>query len=229
MLYYGSSDKEFGITTSRNLSAVIPAKAGIQFLFLNVYIWWLQRRLRQNCTLLPDAELNRVLSVFVLSQILAGVAFACGLASFQFKSRRSVLLCLTLLTTFNASHFFLLGRIAPAALTMLTGIRYVTAVLTRNRTVMVLFMILSVGVFWGTFKSPLSFLALLGVLLGTYGTFQPADRKLRLFLMLGNACWLIHNLLAGTPVATVMEASFLTSNITGYWRFYRAGREPVRS
>ncbi len=169
------------------------------------------------------------MSVFILSQILAGLAFVCGLASFQFKSRRSVLLCLTLLTTFNASHFFLLGRTGPASLTMLTGIRYVTAVFTRNRKVMVLFLLLSVGVFWVTFKSSLSILALIGVLLGTYGSFQHSDRTLRLFLMLGNACWLIHNLLAGTPVATVMEACFLTSNIIGYWRFYRAGTKSIQA
>ena len=169
------------------------------------------------------------MTVFLLSQILAGIAFVCGLASFQFKSRRSVLLCLTLLTTFNASHFFLLGSIGPASLTMLTGIRYVTAVFTRNRKVMVLFLLLSVGVFWMTFQNPLSFLALTGVVLGTYGSFQPSDRTLRLFLMLGNACWLVHNILAGTPVATVMEASFLASNIAGYWRFYRASRGPARS
>ncbi len=160
------------------------------------------------------------MSAFVLSQILAGMAFALGLASFQFKPRRSVLLCLSLLTVFNASHFFLLGRPGPAILQILTGVRYLTATVTMNRKLMYLFLLVSVGAFLATFRSPLSFLALIAVLLGTYGSFQPADRTMRIFLMLGNSLWLIHNIFSSTPVAVVMEASFLTSNALGYWRFY---------
>jgi hypothetical protein len=163
-------------------------------------------------------------STFVLSQILAGIAFTLGLTSFQFKSRRSVLLCLSLLTVFNSSHFFLLGRPGPATLQILTGVRYLTATFTMNRKLMYLFLLVSIGAFLATFRSPLSLLALVAVLLGTYGSFQPADRTMRVFLMLGNSIWLIHNIFASTPVAMVMEASFLTSNVLGYWRFYGTRR-----
>lgn len=164
------------------------------------------------------------MSTFVLSQILAGIAFAHGLISFQLKPRRSVLLCLFLLTVFNSSHFFLLGRPGPATLQILTGVRYLTAMFTMNRKLMYLFLLVSLVAFLVTFKSPHSFLALIAVLLGTYGSFQPADRTMRIFLMLGNSTWLIHNIFASTPVAAVMEASFLTSNALGYWRFYGTSR-----
>ena len=55
-------------------------------------------------------QLDIQISDFALSQILAGIAFAFGLASVQFKTRRTVLLCLFVSVAFNGAHFFFLGR-----------------------------------------------------------------------------------------------------------------------
>lgn len=160
------------------------------------------------------------MSTFLLSQILAGVAFALGGISFQFRARRSVLLCLALLTVFNSSHFLLQGRLGPAVVLVLTGVRYLVSLYPVDRKIMYVFLTLATGPFALTYQSPLSLLALLAVFFGTYGSFQLADRTLRIFIMCGNSTWLLHNLLAGTPVAALMEAAFLASNVLGHWRFY---------
>jgi len=163
---------------------------------------------------------------FLLSQILAGVAFGLGLLSSQFRQRRSILLCLVLGTAFNASHFLLLQQPGPAALIALIGTRYLTSLCTTRRWVMYLFLVLSAASFATTYQSPVSLLALLAVCCGTWGTFHPDDRVLRRFIILGNTCWLLHNLLVWTPVGVLMEASFLGSNLFGYWRFYGPHRAP---
>ena len=160
------------------------------------------------------------MSHFFLSQILAGLAFAFGLASVQFKTRRSVLLCLVFSVAFNGAHFFFLDRPGAGALMLLVGVRYLVALATTDRKVMFLFFLITGVTFAATFKSPLSLLALCGSLFGTYGSFQPLGNKVRLYFMGGNVCWLLHNALAWTPVGTIMEASFLISSIVGYWRFY---------
>ena len=164
------------------------------------------------------------MSTFVLSQILAGLAFALGMASFQFKPRRLILLCLVGSTLLNSSHFLLLDKPGPATLMLLTGIRFLVAMSTKNRSFMYLFLLITLVSFLLTFKSSLSFLALLGSFVGVCGSFQPTDRGIRLFFMAGNLTWLIHNILAATPVAALMEAAFLTSSIVGYWRFCRIPR-----
>ena len=161
------------------------------------------------------------MSVFVYSQILAGIGLAVGLTAVQFKERRSVLLGLFVLTLFNASHFFLLEKQTAAVLLLLVGLRYLVAIVTTKRPVLYLFLFVSVVSFIVTFQGPLSVLSMVAVLLGTYGSFQPTDRVLRIYLMLGNVTWLLHNILALTPVGILMEACFLTSNLIGYWRFYR--------
>jgi Bacterial inner membrane protein len=158
---------------------------------------------------------------FVWSQIVAAGAFACGMTSYQFRERRTVLFWLTGLALLNGCHFVLLDRTTPAVMMLLTAVRYVAAIYSRQRWLLYLFLIAAIGSIALTYSGPLSWLALGGVLCGTVGSFQASDRLMRRCFMTGNCCWLAHNLFAQTPVATLMEASFLTSNVIGYWRFYR--------
>ena len=71
-----------------------------------------------------------------------------------------------------------------------------------------------------SYESPLGFLGLFATLPATYGSFQKTEQRVRVFHMLSNASWMVHNILVMTPVAAVMEATFLTSNVLGYWRFH---------
>ena len=157
---------------------------------------------------------------FFWSQIAACGAFACGLISFHFPDRKSILRCLTCLAALNSCHFFLLGRTAPAVMMFLTGTRYVTAMYSHRRELILLFSSAAVLTFFLTYQGPLSFLALLGALLGTFGSFQKSNRIMRLCFICGNTVWLIHNLRAGSPVGSVIEVSFLISNVLGYLRFH---------
>jgi len=167
------------------------------------------------------------LSNFLLSQILAAIAFALGLAAYHFKPRHQVLKCLFASTVFNAVHFLALGRPGPAVLVILTGIRYVTATFTTSSRWMYFFFCASTASFFLVYKSPLSLLGLGATLIGTYGSFRPSDRALRIYLMVGTSMWLIHNILASTPVAAMMEASFLASNVLSYRKLYHTNRDSI--
>ncbi|NKB66399.1 MAG: YgjV family protein [Candidatus Latescibacteria bacterium] len=160
------------------------------------------------------------MSSFFLSQVLAGFAFATGLVAVQFKARGRVLLCLFVSTAFNGIHFLFLDRPEAGLLMFLTGIRYLVARRTTNRPVLIFFLLVNGGLFGATYQSPISLLALLGTMLGTYGSFQPAGRTVRLFFMGGNIFWLLHNSLVWTPVGIIMEVVFLASSVVGFWRYY---------
>lgn len=160
------------------------------------------------------------LTPFLWSQLFATAAFACGLASFQFRERRTFLLLLVSLALLNSCHFFLLDRAAPSCMLILTAMRYMTAMFTQRREVLLMYLVVAVVACILTYNGPLSLLALVAVILGTCGSFQRSDRIMRLCFLGGNSTWLTHNLLARTPVATLMEAAFLLSNLIGYRRFY---------
>jgi len=72
-----------------------------------------------------------------------------------------------------------------------------------------------------------SWLAFAAFCCGTYGSFQHSDRVLRQCFCAGNVCWIVHNVIVGSPVAILIELSFLTSNLVGYWRLYGRRAAPV--
>ena len=166
------------------------------------------------------------MSAFGLSQILVAIAIGFDLLSFQWKERRRIIACLIVSCTLIACHFALLGLWTATGLALLAAIRLLAGYLTTAKSVMLFFIAASLAVAIATFDPPLSVLSCLGSIMGTIGAFCREDRQLRLVMMLATSLWLVHNVLAGTPTAVVMEALFLASNLLGYYRFYlrRAGK-----
>lgn len=157
---------------------------------------------------------------FFLSQVIAAIAFGFGAISFQSRARRTILLWLCGSAFTNACHFFVLGMTTPGILFLIIGTRSLVAAHSVNRKFMYLFFVLILIGFYFSYTSPIGFLGLFATLSATYGSFQTTDKRVRLVMMLSNSCWTIHNIVVMTPVAAVMEATFLVSNVIGYWRFY---------
>lgn len=160
------------------------------------------------------------MSRFLLSQCLAALAFAAGLAAFQFRTRPAILRSWCLSAGLSATHFLLLDVPVAATLGCITSIRFMTASLTRDRRIMVVFMALTLAGFAATYSRPVGILALAATLLGTWAAFQPGDRTVRIVLAGCASLWVVHNVLVGSPVATLMELSFLASNAVGWRRFH---------
>lgn len=160
------------------------------------------------------------MSSFLLSQILIVIAIGFDLLSFQFKNRQRIILCLSISCLLIAAHFALLGVWTAMGLALLAAIRLVAGYLTTSKRVMLFFVAATVAVATLTFHGLLSVLSCLGAIFGTIGSFCREDKQLRLLMMGATSLWLIHNCLAATPAAVVMEALFLGSNLLGYYRFY---------
>ena len=160
------------------------------------------------------------MSTFLLSQLLAALAFAAGLAAFQFRARPAILRSWSLCAALNGAHFLLLGVPGAATLAGMISVRFLIASFTSDRRIMVFFMVLAVAGFLATFTRPVGFLALASTLLGTWASFQPNDRTVRATLAVCASLWVVHNAIVGSPVATVMELAFLASNAIGWRRFH---------
>ncbi len=59
-----------------------------------------------------------------------------------------------------------------------------------------------------------------GSTIQTIATFSHSDQRLRLMMLVGISLWLINDLLIGSPMAALMELTFLCSNLVGYYRYY---------
>lgn len=170
-------------------------------------------------------------SPFFLSQMLVVVAIGFDLLSFQFKERRRIILCLIVSCLLIAAQFGLLGHRTAMGLALLAAVRFIASYHTTAKTVMAVFIAAAVAVAALTYNGTLSVLACIGAIFGTIASFCKEDKQLRLNMLAATSMWLAHNCLAGAPVAVLMEALFLSSNLLGYYRFYcrRAGKPGLGS
>lgn len=157
---------------------------------------------------------------FALSQILVGFALCSDILSFQFKNRKHVIICLLISCTLISSHFMLLGHWTAAGLGIVAAIRFAISLFSTSRKLMYLF----VGATWitsfVTYEGLLSILGCAGGTLGAIAAFCKEDKKLRQTMFACTCFWIIHNIIAGSPAAVILEIFFASSNIIGYYRYY---------
>ena len=91
---------------------------------------------------------------------------------------------------------------------------------STSRVVMVCFMGMAVIASALTYEGLLSILGCGGSLFGTVASFSKDDKLLRQLMLIGTSLWLVHNILAGSPGAVVLEIFFICSNLVGYFRYY---------
>lgn len=164
------------------------------------------------------------MTAFIFSQGLAGLAFFLDLSAFQFTRRAVSLAVLATSTSLLAVHFWLLSQPGAAGLMALAACRYLTAIVTTRP-----------GGLWGflgvaclcsalTWDTALSALPLAGSLLMTIAAFHRQADALRLITLCGSVCWLVNNIVMGSPMAALMESAFMLSTLCS-WR--RLKRKPL--
>jgi hypothetical protein len=116
------------------------------------------------------------MSDFVLSQALIGVVFFIDLASFQFRDRRRVLICLGTAALLIGVHFWLLEAWTAAIAGFIAAARFLTAIFTSSKRLLGFFLLaVLVNAAW-SYAGLLTILATLGSLLSTTAAFLAADR-----------------------------------------------------
>lgn len=157
---------------------------------------------------------------FALSQVFVGFAICSDLVSFQFKKRTAIICCLLLSCNLIAIHFILLEHWTAAFLALLAGARFLTSIFTTSRYALALFLGASLCVGISTYEGLLSILGVTGAMFGTAASFCKEDKQLRQLMMICTSIWIVHNSIAGSPGAVIMELIFISSNMIGYFRYY---------
>ena len=168
------------------------------------------------------------MSVYLVSQVLVGIAILFDILSFQFKDRNRIIQCLFVSGILISTHFFLLGHQTAGFLMLVATLRYLTSMFTTSGRAMKVFIGLALIVTAFSYEGVLSILSLCGTAFHTAGAFSKDDRRLRILMIVGTLFWLPHNYLASSPVAVIMELLFLSSNLVGYYRHYLRGRNLFR-
>ncbi|TDQ18078.1 inner membrane protein [Raoultella sp. BIGb0149] len=164
------------------------------------------------------------MNAFIFSQLLAGMSFLLDISAFHFQRRAATLSLLAGSTTLLALHFYLLEQPGAAGLMLIAACRYAVAIVTLSRRAMWGFMLGSLLCSAGLWQSLENILPLAGSLLMTLASFQKQSEKLRGYTLCGSLCWLLNNVVVGSPVAVMMELAFSGSILAAWWRHSAARR-----
>jgi len=169
------------------------------------------------------------MSLFVISQILIGVAVCSDIASFQFKERAHIIGCLLVSCIFISLHFMCLGHWTAACLALVAAGRFITSLFYTSRIFLGFFIGVAVFLSALTYEGLLSVLGCTGATVSTMASFNKKDKLLRQLMFLSTGIWIIHNYLAGSPGAVLMEIFFFGSNLVGYFRYYIRPQKQARN
>jgi len=157
---------------------------------------------------------------FILSQVLVAFAMISDFLSFQFKKRGPLLLCMLISACLISAHYFLLSRIAAGVIVAISILRFIVSYHTTNKRIMIGFILLNTISLFFTYQSAIDLILYLGVCGFIIGNFQTDNKRMRQIMMLGTSLIVIYNAVILDPVGAIMEGSFLTSNVIGYYRYY---------
>jgi hypothetical protein len=162
---------------------------------------------------------------FILSQILIGIAFLFDLASFQFNQRKYTLICFVGAASLISAHYFLLGQNTAGFIIALSATRFLASIFSTDVRLKYLFLLLVTVAGILTFDEIFDLLAIAAGYLATFAVFQPNEKLLRKLMMISTVCIITLNIFIFTPVGIVTETFFLSSNLLSYWRFYIKKKE----
>lgn len=163
---------------------------------------------------------TQTMSAFLLSQLLAGVALACNLLSFQFRSRRPTLVILTFAVAAVSAHLWVLGEEAGALLTAYAIVYFLTSVFTTSRTIMSVFLFGAGILFYLSFERPLDWLVMVSTAFTLFSLYSPTKKRMQEYQFVGTLTRIVYYSIIFSPVALLLEAALFLSNAIGYWRFY---------
>jgi hypothetical protein len=161
-----------------------------------------------------------------LPQLVGWGAFFLGVASFVQTSDLRFKQLMAMECAFYVLHFALLGQWTASASATISLGRSLAAVRYPGKVTGVLFMGLSVLCGVCFFSSWISWLPITASVLGTFALFFLKRVRMRLVMLAGTLCWLIHNAWVGSIGGTLLEAVLCVVNgVTLYrmWKWDRKG------
>lgn len=159
------------------------------------------------------------------------VAFVCLSIWPLFQNRRSILLIQLVASVAFATHYGLLGLMAPAAVNILGSGQTVAALYAPNNPalnrigyLLVALMVATVICFW---TGPVSALCVAAMGLIAIGRMQGNEVALRCLILGGGGFWLVHDFIVGSHIALAADITSLTIGLVSLVGLARRDRSAM--
>lgn len=161
------------------------------------------------------------------AQIVGGLAFLVGVLAFLQKDDIKFRYYLVAFCVVIGIHFAMMGAIAGAVGVLINGLRTYVTIHRRTPVIMYTFMILLFAMTLPYMEHPIELLAILGSTVGTWALFKTQGIKMRALVLFNSVCWFTHNLWIGSIGGSLIEGTFIITNILTIYRLYKDTQKEV--
>lgn len=165
-------------------------------------------------------------NIYIFAQALGLASMFVSIWSQQWKERNMILVLFIVSNLFNAGHFYLLGAMTGAAMSLIGSVRFAVAIFSVHKAWLVVFLVINTiatyMLFEGFVLSGTSYVAATFIILSS---FLQSDHWMRVSIILGSFGWLVYGGLIGSIIAVISGGLFFLSSVIGWYRYvYLPGR-----
>ncbi|MBE6591046.1 MAG: YgjV family protein [Ruminococcaceae bacterium] len=166
------------------------------------------------------------------AQIVGVIGIVFSLLSFQFSSRKLILLFQMTASLMFSLQLFMVNAITGGCLDLISFVRTLfflnnTKKWASSRVWLFVFIALMVASGIYTYENGWSLLPIAGSVLSTVALWMKDPKKIRLISLLVGPCWIVYNLVHGAHTGALNEVLAMSSIILGLVRHDRNTKKEV--
>lgn len=162
---------------------------------------------------------------FAPAQWVGYAAFVLGVASFLQTSDRHFKRLMTAECAAYVVHFAMLGNPTAVASSLVSMVRSWLSLHTASPWVAAAVVAVNIALGSWLAEKPTDWLPLVASCLGTLALFLLKGVRMRLLMLVGTACWIANNIIAGSVGGTALELVVAAVNVVTIVRLQRQARQ----
>ncbi|WP_067582247.1 YgjV family protein [Endozoicomonas ascidiicola] len=158
------------------------------------------------------------------AQIIGVIAFLIGVLAFWQKDDNKFRYQMGIYCLIMTAHFAMIGANVAAMNALINGVRNCISAKIKTQWIMIFFIVLILALSIPRVSVWFELLTVAGSLATTWALFSIQGIPLRLVMLFSSCCWLTHNLFAGSIGGSMIEATFVVSNIVTIYKMLKMER-----
>ncbi|QLK47737.1 YgjV family protein [Vibrio owensii] len=159
-----------------------------------------------------------------LAQSIGGIAFMIGVMAFWQKDDMRFRYQMMAFCFIMGIHFTLMGATVAAIGVIINGIRSFASIKTQSRKVMWFFIALMWLMTLPNITHFFELLTVIGSSVATWALFSKQGITLRSLILFNSFCWVSHNIWLGSIGGSLVESTFIITNLLTIYRLYKSSK-----
>lgn len=159
-----------------------------------------------------------------LAQSIGGIAFMVGVMAFWQKDDMRFRYQMMAFCFIMGIHFALMGATVAAIGVIINGIRSFASIKTQSRKVMWFFIALMWLMTLPNITHFFELLTVIGSSVATWALFSKQGITLRSLILFNSFCWVSHNIWLGSIGGSLVESTFIITNLLTIYRLYQSSK-----